>query len=101
MTIVEGISDLTLIVFILVLAALVWMIKIASDLRSLIVKRAKSIDSKVSLLEGKAVLMRREVVDLHKALHAKLDKTEFERRIDGLVELLSGKKGTHKKKDVA
>lgn len=101
MAIVEGISDLTLFVFLLVLLALGWMIKVASDLRLLISKRARAIDGKVSLLEGKAVLMRREVVDLHKAMHQKLDKSEFERRMDGLVELISGKKPAHKKKDVA
>lgn len=97
MPLVEGISDVTLLVFVIVLAALVWMIKVASDLRLLIVKRGKLLDNKISLLEGKAVLMRREVVDLHKSMHQKLDKEEFERRIDGLIELLSGKKSAKKK----
>ncbi len=53
------------------------------------------------VLEGKAVLMRREVVDLHKALHSKMDAGEFDKRMDGLIELVQGrKKETHKHKDV-
>ncbi|MBU1197921.1 hypothetical protein KJ765_05430 [Candidatus Micrarchaeota archaeon] len=99
MSIIAGLSDVSLLVFVVVIASLVWMIKVAYDLKKLIVKRGKLIDSKVSLLEGKAVLMRREVVDLHKNMHHKLDKEEFERRVDGLVELLGGKKSNKKHKD--
>ncbi|MFH1106496.1 MAG: hypothetical protein V1787_01225 [Candidatus Micrarchaeota archaeon] len=100
MALVEGVSDLTVVLFIVVVSALLWMVKMSYDLRALIVRRGRAIESKVAFLEGKAVLMRREVVDLHKSLHSKMDAGEFEKRMDGLIELVKGrKKETHKHKD--
>lgn len=100
MAVVEGVNDLTLLLFIVVVVALLWMVKVAYDLKALVVKKGRHVEGKVALLEGKAVLLRREVVDLHKALHSKMDVGEFDRRMDGLIELVKGKKETHKHKDV-
>ncbi len=101
MALVEGVNDLTLALFVLVVVALAWMMKLAYELKALVVKKGRHVEGKVALLEGKAVLMRREVVDLHKALHSKMDAGEFDKRMDGLIELVQGrKKETHKHKDV-
>jgi hypothetical protein len=100
MAFIAGISDLTLLLFVIVVGALLWMIKLAYDLKALVVKKGRHVEGKVALLEGKAVLMRREVVDLHKTLHSKMDVGEFDKRMDGLIELVGGRKKEHKHRDV-
>ncbi|MFH1199589.1 MAG: hypothetical protein V1708_00820, partial [Candidatus Micrarchaeota archaeon] len=92
MAFIEGIGDITALLFVIVVAALAWMIKLAYDLKHLVVKRGRHVEGKVALLEGKAVLTRREVVDLHKSLHQKMDISEFDKRMDGLIELVGGRK---------
>ncbi|MEK6953420.1 MAG: hypothetical protein AABX01_00305 [Candidatus Micrarchaeota archaeon] len=100
MAIIGGVNDFTLLLFVLVFAAFIWMLKLASDLKAAILQRSKSLDSKVTNLESKAVSIRREVVELHKAVSQKLDREEFEKRIDGLVALVGKKKEAERKKDV-
>ncbi|MFH1443341.1 MAG: hypothetical protein ABIG96_04880 [Candidatus Micrarchaeota archaeon] len=99
MAIVEGFSDSSVALLLVVLAALLWMVKLAYDLKHSIIQRSKMLDSKVSSLEGRAVSIRREMIDLHKAVGQKLDKEEFEKRIDGLIELVGKKEKAERKRD--
>ncbi|MFH1750290.1 MAG: hypothetical protein ABH863_01275 [Candidatus Micrarchaeota archaeon] len=100
MAIIEGLSDLTLLVFALVFLAFIWMLKLASELKQAILLRSKALDSKISTLETRAVSIRREVADLHKDISHKLDREEFEKRIDGLISLVGKKKEADRKKDI-
>ncbi|MFH0972086.1 MAG: hypothetical protein V1835_05990 [Candidatus Micrarchaeota archaeon] len=99
MAIIEGVGDSSVFLAIIVLAALLWMLKLAYDLKKAIIQKSKMLDTKVSSLESRAVSIRREVVDLHKVINQKLDKEEFEKRIDGLIALVGKKKEAERKKD--
>jgi hypothetical protein len=99
MAILEGVNDLTLLLFVAVFAAFIWMLKLASELKATIMHRSRTLDAKVVNLEARAVAIRREVADLHRAVGQKLDREEFEKRIDGLVALVGKKKAEERKKD--
>lgn len=99
MSMIEGVGDLALLLLVLVLALAIYFIKLAYDLKRAILMRSRSLDAKVGNLESRAVSIRREVVDLHKQIGQKLDKEEFEKRIDGLIELVGKRRETEKKKD--
>ncbi|MBI5225408.1 hypothetical protein HY989_06070 [Candidatus Micrarchaeota archaeon] len=100
MAILEGANDASVVLFIFVIGALFWMIKLAYDLKNAILAKSKTLDSKVANLEGKAISIRKEVQDLNKNIHQKLDKEEFEKRIDGLIDLVGKKKEPEKRKDM-
>ncbi|HLC47466.1 MAG TPA: hypothetical protein VJI13_00170 [Candidatus Norongarragalinales archaeon] len=99
MAILEGVHDFTLLLFVLVFVAFIWMLKLASELKGAIMQKSKALDAKVTNLETKAVGIRREVLDLHRTIGQKLDREEFEKRIDGLVALVGKKKEAEKRKD--
>lgn len=100
MAIIEGISDSSILLFVVVFGAFLWMLRLAYELKAAILQKSKALDSKIGNLEGKAVSIRREVADLHRTLSAKLDKEEFEKRMDGLGELVVKKKEGGSRKDV-
>lgn len=99
MAIIEGISDSSVLLSVIVLAAMLWMLKLAYELKTAIVQKGKALDTKISNLESRAVSIRREMADLHKSVSQKLDRDEFEKRLDGLIELVGKKKETKKEKD--
>jgi hypothetical protein len=99
MALIEGVSDFSVFLIVALFLIALYMLKLAQELKDAIIQKSKMLDSKISNLESKAVSVRREVLDLHKNVNQKLDREEFEKRLDGLIGLVGKKKETEKKKD--
>ena len=82
-------------VFVIVAIAVLWLIKIAHDLKTAIVKRSGELDARLMSAEQKAISSRKDVEDMHRIMNDKVDGEEMERRINGLVELVTKKEKKH------